>query len=69
MASGNPASDSDRCARCGEAFHCGVDDEQPCWCTRVQLNAAALATLRQRYRGCLCARCLAQATSYEATRA
>lgn len=48
----------DRCARCGGAFHCGMNDAEPCACTGVTLDAATLAQLRQRYSGCLCLRCL-----------
>ncbi len=50
----------DSCPRCGSTFHCGVDDAAPCPCSRVTLDAATLADLRQRYRGCLCPRCLAE---------
>jgi ribosomal protein L34E len=46
------------CARCGEAFHCGVDDDKPCWCSQVKLNPQTLRDLEQRYRGCLCGTCL-----------
>ena len=58
----------DRCPRCGGAFHCGVNERAPCACTGITLDAALLAALRERYRGCLCLRCLqalAQATSAE----
>jgi hypothetical protein len=48
----------DHCARCGGAFHCGMNDEGPCACTGVTLDAATLADLRQRYSGCLCLCCL-----------
>ncbi|RVT50969.1 cysteine-rich CWC family protein [Rubrivivax albus] len=47
-----------RCPRCGQAFHCGMQDAAPCGCTTVQLPAATLAMLRARYTGCLCLRCL-----------
>jgi len=47
------------CPRCGQAFQCGVNDDQPCWCSRVALSAATLAELEKRYRGCLCGSCLA----------
>jgi cysteine-rich CWC protein len=50
-----------QCARCGTAFHCGVDDAQPCWCVAVPLGDAARAALASRYVGCLCASCLAKA--------
>ncbi len=48
----------DRCPRCGGTFHCGVNDAAPCACTGIALDAAALARLRQTYRGCLCMGCL-----------
>jgi len=48
----------DRCARCGGAFHCGMNDAGPCACTGITLDAATLAELRRRYSGCLCLRCL-----------
>ncbi|HUG23451.1 cysteine-rich CWC family protein [Piscinibacter sp.] len=46
------------CPRCREAFRCGARDAAPCWCTRPRLDAATLAMLNQRYRGCLCTACL-----------
>jgi hypothetical protein len=54
------AADADHaaCARCGGAFHCGANDPAPCACTGLRLNADLLATLRQRYTGCLCLDCL-----------
>ena len=55
-----PADDNARCGRCGEPFHCGVRDAQPCACTAVTLNPAALSALRERFNGCLCPRCLVQ---------
>jgi len=48
----------DTCPHCGASFHCGFDDAEPCSCTMLQLDAAALAKLRQRYKGCLCLACL-----------
>jgi len=51
---------TDRCPRCGGTFHCGIDDTAPCACTTVTLSPALLADLRQRYTGCLCARCLTE---------
>jgi hypothetical protein len=35
-------------------------DPAPCPCTRVTLDAATLAALRQRYSGCLCLRCVGE---------
>jgi hypothetical protein len=52
-----PAADS-LCPRCGAAFHCGIDDLAPCCCTTLVLDAALLRTLRARFDGCLCLRCL-----------
>jgi hypothetical protein len=46
------------CPRCGGLFHCGVNDDQPCWCVDLRLDGATLAALNERYRGCLCMRCL-----------
>jgi hypothetical protein len=47
-----------RCPRCGGTFHCGADDPGPCPCTTVTLDAAMLASLRERFHGCLCLTCL-----------
>lgn len=61
------AARGDVCARCGAAFHCGVNDDSPCACTTVTLTADTLAELRSRYASCLCMRCLAAlASSVEA---
>ncbi|HRH86651.1 MAG TPA: cysteine-rich CWC family protein [Rubrivivax sp.] len=49
---------TDRCPRCGGAFHCGVSGREPCACSSVTLDATLQAALRGRYRGCLCLRCL-----------
>ncbi|MEO7851005.1 MAG: cysteine-rich CWC family protein [Rubrivivax sp.] len=51
------AADS-RCPRCGGAFHCGVNDAEPCACTTLPLDDVTLIDLRQRYAGCLCLACL-----------
>ena len=60
MSEAGPTPPSDaRCPRCGGGFHCGAGDASPCPCTRVELDAATLAALRERYTGCLCLRCLA----------
>lgn len=48
------------CPRCGGGFHCGVDDAVPCACTRIALTPVQRAALNERYRGCLCLRCLAE---------
>jgi len=48
----------DRCPRCGGAFHCGMNDDRPCPCTGLTLDAALQQRLRERYNGCLCINCL-----------
>jgi ribosomal protein L34E len=50
--------DAAACARCGAPFHCGVNDPQGCWCTKLPAlpRRAFDATA-----GCLCATCLRQA--------
>jgi hypothetical protein len=46
---------SARCAGCGAAFQCGVDEPGGCWCARLpQLPATAI----EADTGCLCPRCL-----------
>jgi hypothetical protein len=52
-------SADDRCPRCGDSFHCGMNDAAPCACSRLALDPVLLADLRTRYTGCLCMRCLA----------
>ena len=54
---------AERCPRCGGGFHCGMADDGPCACSGVTLDAATLAELRQRYRGCLCLACLRSLTT------
>ena len=47
------------CPRCGAAFFCGASAAAACPCGSLPLSAGLLATLRQRYAGCLCLACLA----------
>jgi ribosomal protein L34E len=54
-----PGAAEARCPRCGGAFHCGVADEQPCWCTALHVAPERLAALARAYAGCLCPACLA----------
>jgi hypothetical protein len=55
---GVPSPQAARCPRCGQGFHCGVDDGQPCACGSVALDGPLRAVLRQRYSSCLCGDCL-----------
>jgi hypothetical protein len=52
------SSATDRCPRCGSAFHCGMNDAAPCACTGIALDTPTLQRLRQLYSGCLCLECL-----------
>ncbi|MGI8407837.1 MAG: cysteine-rich CWC family protein [Actinomycetota bacterium] len=53
----DPRPLSSACSRCGAAFHCGVTSGS-CWCATVPIDAERSALLKERYRGCLCERCL-----------
>ena len=57
-----------RCPRCGGAFHCGANAAPPCACTTLTLDAALLATLRERFDACLCLACLGQLQAEALTR-
>ena len=60
----------DRCSRCGGEFICGAaDTSQPCACTTVALDVQTLASLRERYTGCLCLSCLREIQRGESSRA
>ena len=56
-----------RCPRCGGAFHCGVNDPEPCACTTLSLDDSTLANLRQRFDGCLCLTCLREISATQRT--
>jgi hypothetical protein len=63
-----PVADSDRCPRCGGAFHCGVADAAPCRCSTLVLSAGLQAALRERWSGCLCLKCLAELAAADVAR-
>ncbi|MBM3395891.1 MAG: hypothetical protein FJY37_14925 [Betaproteobacteria bacterium] len=44
-----------KCLECGEEFHCGVNDAEPCWCAR---DFPAILPVPDASARCLCARCL-----------
>ena len=52
------------CESCGAEFECGAA-LGGCWCGEVELDEAARAELRERFRRCLCRACL---ESYAARR-
>lgn len=62
----SPSELSDRCPRCGAAFHCGAQDSAPCPCAGLSLPAPLQAALRQRWQGCLCLACLRALAAGEA---
>ncbi len=45
------------CESCGAEFTCGAS-LAGCWCAGVELDEAARAELRSRFRRCLCRACL-----------
>jgi hypothetical protein len=45
------------CESCGAEFTCGAS-LAGCWCAEVELDEAARAELRSRFRRCLCRACL-----------
>jgi hypothetical protein len=55
------------CDACGGAFTCGAT-LAGCWCTEVELSAETRASLRGRFRGCLCRACLDRAAAEERER-
>ncbi len=55
------------CEGCGEPFVCGAT-LMGCWCTDIKLSAETRASLRSRYRGCLCRSCLEVAKSEQLAR-
>lgn len=55
-----PPLPPDTCPRCGGPFRCGIGGPGPCACTRIRLDDATLASLRQQFVGCLCLDCLAE---------
>ena len=44
-----------RCPDCGQAFHCGIAVDSPCWCAT---EYAALMPLTDAEAGCYCRKCL-----------
>jgi hypothetical protein len=51
------------CESCGREFGCGADQEEPCWCGDVELDAQRLAILREHFERCLCPDCLTVAAA------
>jgi len=49
--------DPSPCEACGNEFQCGAT-LTGCWCTQVKLTDETRASLRGRYKKCLCRTCL-----------
>lgn len=45
------------CESCGDEFTCGAT-LAGCWCSEIKLSDSVLARLRERYKRCLCRKCL-----------
>jgi hypothetical protein len=47
--------ENSQCGKCGQGFHCGLNDTEPCWCASdfPQIISADVGA------SCLCPRCLA----------
>jgi hypothetical protein len=47
------------CESCGQPFACELS-LAGCWCSKAEITDAARATLRLKYKDCLCPGCLKQ---------
>jgi len=50
------------CESCGEPFNCGVS-LKGCWCSEIELTATDRATLKSKFKDCLCRNCLQKIAS------
>ena len=48
---------TDRCPRCGNAFHCGAAEPR-CDCFELHLSVELRQQLAQQFSSCLCIACL-----------
>ncbi|WP_284244427.1 cysteine-rich CWC family protein [Thalassotalea insulae] len=56
-----PASiDSSICPLCQQQNHCGVNNAEPCWCTKSKMPAKLLAQVPKQLqkKSCICQACL-----------
>jgi hypothetical protein len=53
----SPVSEPKSCSSCGESFGCGAQLDS-CWCSAVEVPAAAAERFRSNYADCLCPKCL-----------
>lgn len=58
-----PPAPNGACPRCGADAGCGAGGPAPCWCVEHTLSRETLDGLRERYAGCLCPACLAEAAT------
>lgn len=47
------------CESCGKSFSCGANVGE-CWCFAFELEAESLTDLREKYKNCLCQKCLGE---------
>ena len=52
------------CESCGDEFVCGAT-LKGCWCMSVKLSDEARKNLNQKYKNCLCEKCLKENSSIE----
>ncbi|MEJ7848287.1 MAG: cysteine-rich CWC family protein [Pyrinomonadaceae bacterium] len=51
------AYDPSTCESCGEQFGCGAKHDG-CWCNDVELTKDAAESLKEKFKTCLCPKCL-----------
>ncbi|MGD2141513.1 MAG: cysteine-rich CWC family protein [Burkholderiales bacterium] len=52
-------ADNSRCQRCGTRFHCGMNDDKPCWCA----SEFPPVVSGEAGSSCLCPQCLRRLVS------
>jgi hypothetical protein len=52
--------DSAICPLCQTANKCGVNDAEPCWCTKEKVPEALIAQVSAKYlnKSCICQACI-----------
>jgi hypothetical protein len=56
------------CEKCGATFDCHAP-WGPCWCDEVKLKTETLASLRAKFKDCLCPTCLKAAAAAQSAKA
>lgn len=55
-----PLSRQTECPRCNAPFECKVNDIENCHCNSVVLDDQERDYINQRYKDCLCGRCMGE---------